>query len=108
MKKYKIAFITDHQRYLGFRLASQSNIFYVPNDEECKKMVKKLFTDQNYGLILVSSSLYNHEDTEMKNFGKKTFPLLVEIPVSDENLSAYDETKIIEILRKSIGYSIKF
>ncbi len=108
MTKYGIALVTGNQRYLGFRLASYSNIFYVSTIEEGNKLIKKLFQEQKYGLILVSSHIYNNEDQEIKNLSKRTFPLLVEIPISGKNYTMLAENKIIEYLQRSIGYSIKF
>lgn len=108
MTKFGIALVTDYQRYLGFRLASQSNIFYVSTIEDGNELIKKLFLGQKYGLILVSSHIYDDKDEEIKILSKKTFPLLVEIPISGKNYTMLAEGKIMEYLKKSIGYSIKF
>ena len=110
MKKYDVAIVTDIRRYLGFRLASYPNIFAVSTIDEGNKLIKKLFedTENNYGLILVSSHVYNSEDPQIKKLTRKTFPLLVEIPISDKSINIIEENKIIEYLRKSIGISIKF
>ena len=110
MKKYNIAIVTDYRRYLGFRLASYPNIFAVSSTEEGNNLIKKLYEDpeKKFGLILVSSHIYDSENPEIKNLSKKTFPLLVEIPISDKNSTIIEESKIIEYLRKSIGISIKF
>ena len=108
MAKYGIALITDYQRYLGFRIASLSSIFYVSTVEEGNELVKKLWNEKKYGLILVSSHVYNTEDDEIKSLIRKTFPLIVEIPISGTNFAMLEESKIIDYLRKSIGYSIKF
>lgn len=108
MIKFGIALVTDHQRYLGFRLASHSNIFYVSTIEYGNELIKKLFSDQKYGLILVSSHIYDDKDEQIKILSKKTFPLLVEIPISGKNYTMLAESKIMEYLKKSIGYSIKF
>ena len=108
MTKFGIALITDYQRYLGFRLASYSNIFYVSTIEDGTRLIKKLFSEQKYGLILVSSHIYNNEDDELKILSKKTFPLIVEIPISGKNHTLLAESKIMEYLKRSIGYSIKF
>ena len=108
MAKYGIALITDYQRYLGFRLASLSSVFYVSTVEEGNELVKKLWDEKKFGLILVSSHVYNNEDEEIKSLIRKTFPLIVEIPISGTNFAMLEESKIIDYLRKSIGYSIKF
>lgn len=110
MKKYNLAIVTDNRRYLGFRLASYPNIFAVSSVEEGNKLIEKLFedTENNFGLILVSSHVYDPKNPQIKKLMKKTFPLLAEIPISDKNVKRMEEKKIIEYLRKSIGISIKF
>lgn len=108
MTKFGIALVTDYQRYLGFRLTSYSNIFHVSTIEDGNKLIKKLFSEQKYGLILVSSYIYDDDDEDIKLLTKKTFPLLVEVPISGKNYTMLAESKIIEYLQRSIGYSIKF
>ena len=108
MKKYDIALITDYQRFLGFRLSSFSNIFYVSTVDEGNELIRKMYLEQKYGLILVSSHVYDSDNEEIKSLTKRTFPLLVEVPISGKNFSLIGEARILEYLRKSIGYSIKF
>ena len=108
LEKYNIALITDYQRYLGFRLASYSNVFYVSTVEEGNDLIKKLFSEQKYGLILVSSHVYDSENEEIKILTRKSFPLLVEFPISGKATKLLEESKIIEYLKRSVGYSIKF
>ena len=108
LEKYDIALVTDYRRYLGFRLGSYSNIYFVSTIEEGNALLKKLFSEKKFGLILVSSNVFDSDNEEIKFLRKKSFPLLVEIPISGKDIAVLQERKIMEFLRKSIGYSIKF
>lgn len=108
LKKYEIALVTDYRRFLGFRMSSYSNIFHVSTIDEGNTLIKKLFLEKKFGLIIASSHVFDYENEDIKLLRKKSFPLLVEIPISGKDVALLEENKIIEFLRKSIGYSIKF
>lgn len=107
MKTYKIAIITDNDRYLGFRLGSFSYIFGAKDILECKSLIYHLTDEKDYGIILVADKFISDTDQEMQLLLSKNFPLLIIIPASSSKREENPRQRILELIRRSIGYTIK-
>ena len=108
MKTYKIAIITDNDRYLGFRLGSFSYIYNAKDSIECKSLICQLTAEKDYGIILVADKFISTTDQEMQLLLARSFPLIIMVPTSSNNKEENSHERILELIKRSIGYTIKF
>lgn len=104
--KYKMVIICDSTRAQGFQLSAFNGIVVADAKEEAKKQILFLRTQLNVGLIITYDNLIDIEDPEIIEIQKQMFPLLVIIPNS-MNIGVSKEDRMIELLKRSIGISVK-
>ncbi len=104
---FRVAVITDKARFTGFRLASMGDIYAVEDQIEAKALLERLCDEEDIGMVVVSEHLVAEDDAEMDDMLRQSFPLVVPVPTSDCQIAGGTELRIEELLRRSIGISIK-
>ncbi len=92
----------DRDMVLGFRLVGIEGIV-VDNREDAGSEIKKLLSQKEYGIILVSEKVGKMIEVEKYNF-TCDFPLIIDIP--DRTGPVEDKITIEEIIKKAVGISI--
>jgi vacuolar-type H+-ATPase subunit F/Vma7 len=93
----------------GFRLAGVTPT-EAPDAGEGARLLRAMLDDAEYGVILVEEGIYAAvPDTTRGELARRPLPMVVPIPGPTWAVSARGpEAFIAELLRRAIGYRIKF
>lgn len=103
----KIGVVGDSATATGFRLAGVKDAYEVAKAGEAVNVLKKLVSDANMGLIIISEGIADEIREDIKKLtGGKATPLIVEIP-SKKGPIEKKVDPIKEMIRKAVGIEIK-
>lgn len=103
----RVVFITDEFRSNGFELAGLDNVYAVNSTEDVINLIESFNRINDIAIIMIQDKFIDFEMNFFKKLVKKGYPLILSLPSIASTLKASSEDQIQQLIRNTIGISIK-
>lgn len=102
---YKIAVVGDKESIFGFS-AIGMDMYPAYEEDDVKEIIPKLM-EENYAIIYITEQVSIKAEKYLEKLKTNKIPAIVTIPSNTGSLQ-YGETRIKELVQKSVGIEINF
>jgi vacuolar-type H+-ATPase subunit F/Vma7 len=100
----KIALISDRMTSTYFKVTGVSSSYAVKDREEAERMFRKVTSDENISLVMVTEPVFEWIRS-LTERSKKEFPLVVSIPAKGGSKAEVDT--LAQLIKRTVGIDLK-
>jgi len=102
----KLAIVGDRELVIGYRLIGIDDTFIV-DDEDASKKIQKLYSSDEYGLIIASNSVRAKLPSKFLSEIEESIEPLVLFMPSQKETTEEDEESIASLAKRVLGINIE-
>jgi len=102
----KLAIVGDRELVIGYRLIGIDDTFIV-DDEDASKKIQKLYSSNEYGLIIASNSVRAKLPSKFLSEIEESIEPLVLFMPSQKETTEEDEESIASLAKRVLGINIE-
>ena len=102
----KLAIVGDRELVIGYRLIGIDDTFIV-DDEDASKKIQKLYSSDEYGLIIASNSVRSKLPSKFLSEIEESIEPLVLFMPSQKETTEEDEESIASLAKRVLGINIE-
>lgn len=102
----KLAIVGDRELVIGYRLIGIDDTF-IDDDEDASKKIQKLYSSDEYGLIIASNSIRAKLPSKFLSEIEESIEPLVLFMPSQKETTEEDEESIASLAKRVLGINIE-